>query len=72
MSGLKMQMRLFTNQSSQQSQNSQNQVIQQSIARSFQNQNSFLKLGNNGQKRNYEHVNKFKCQYILYRKTNGK
>tara|TARA_B100001250_G_C19407012_1_gene617296 strand:+ start:360 stop:575 length:216 start_codon:yes stop_codon:yes gene_type:complete len=53
MSGLKMQMRLFTNQSSQQSQNSQNQVIQQSIARSFQNQNSFLKLGNNGQKRNY-------------------
>lgn len=53
MSGLKMQMRLFTNQSSQESQNSQNQAVQKSIVRSLQNQNSFVKLGFSGTKRNF-------------------
>lgn len=53
MSGLKMQMRLFTNQSAQQTQINQNQQIQQSIVRSMQNQNSFVKLGYSGVSRNY-------------------
>ena len=54
MSGLKMQMRLFTNQSSQQTQNTQNQAVQQTIVRSLQNQNSsYVKLGFVGTKRNY-------------------
>ena len=54
MSGVKIQMRLFTNQSNQQTQNTQNQAIQQSILRSLQNQNSsFVKLGNKGISRNY-------------------
>lgn len=53
MSGLKMQMRLFTNQSSQQIQNTQNTVIRQSIAKSIQNQNSYVKLGFSGINRNY-------------------
>ena len=53
MSSFKMKMRLFTNQSSQQTQNSQNQQVQQSIVRSFQNQNSFIKLGYSGVSRNY-------------------
>jgi len=47
MSSFKMQMKLLTNNSSQQNQN-----IQKNTARSFQNQNSFIKLGNSGQKRN--------------------
>jgi len=53
MSGLKMQMRLFTNQSAQQTQINQNQQVQQSIVRSMQNQNSFVKLGFSGISRNY-------------------
>lgn len=53
MSGLKMQMRLFTNQSAQQTQINQNQQVQQSIVRSMQNQNSFVKLGYSGVSRNY-------------------
>lgn len=53
MSGLKMQMRLFTNQSVQQTQINQNQQVQQSIVRSMQNQNSFVKLGYSGVSRNY-------------------
>ena len=53
MSGLKMQMRLFTNQSNQQTQNTPNQAVQQSIIRSLQNQNSFVKLGYSGVSRNY-------------------
>ena len=36
-----MQMRLFTNQSAQQTQINQNQQVQQSIVRSIQNQNSY-------------------------------
>ena len=53
MSGLKMQMRLFTNQSAQQKQINQNQQVQQSIVRTMQNQNSFVKLGYSGVSRNY-------------------
>lgn len=54
MSGLKMQMRLFTNQSTKQSQqNSQNQVTQQNIARSLQNQTTNIKLGFNATNRNF-------------------
>ena len=53
MSSFKMKMRLFTNQSTQQTQNNQNQQVQESIVRSIQNQNSFVKLGYNGAKRNY-------------------
>ena len=48
MSDFKMKMRLSTNQSSQQTQNTPNQAVQQSIIRSLQNQNSFIKLGNSG------------------------
>ena len=53
MSDFKMKIRVLTNQSSQVTQNSGNQVIQQSIARSLQNQNSYVKLGFSGIKRNY-------------------
>ena len=57
MSEFKMQMKLITNQSFQKTQNNQNQVIQQSIARSLQNQNSYVKLGFCGVKRNYAALN---------------
>tara|TARA_Y100000816_G_scaffold60245_1_gene39701 strand:- start:4875 stop:5090 length:216 start_codon:yes stop_codon:yes gene_type:complete len=53
MSSFKMQMRLFTNQSRQQTEINQNQQVQQSIIRSMQNQNSFIKLGYSGVSRNY-------------------
>lgn len=53
MSGVKMQMRLFTNQSAQQTQINQNQQVQKSIIRSMQNQNSYIKLGYSGISRNY-------------------
>jgi len=47
-----MQMKLLTNNSSQQNQN-----IQKNTARSFQNQNSFIKLGNSGQKKKLCRIN---------------
>lgn len=56
MSGLKMQMKIFTNQSSQQTKNNQKQYTQQSIANSLQNQTALvksLKLGFTGVQRNY-------------------
>jgi|TARA_B110000967_G_C18899397_1_gene573466 hypothetical protein len=53
MSDFKMKMRLSTNQSSQETQNTPNQAVQQSIIRSLQNQNSFIKLGYSGVSRNY-------------------
>ena len=53
MSSFKMQMRLFTNQSIQTSENNRNQITQQNITRTLQNQNSFIKLGYNGINRNY-------------------
>ena len=56
MSGLKMQMQIFTNQSSQQTKNNQKQYTQQSIANSLQNQTALvksLKLGFTGVQRNY-------------------
>tara|TARA_X000000368_G_scaffold345389_1_gene284470 strand:+ start:1139 stop:1348 length:210 start_codon:yes stop_codon:yes gene_type:complete len=50
MSGSKMQMRLYTNNSSIQS---QNKIVQQNIVRSLQNQkSSYIKLGFSGTKRN--------------------
>jgi len=56
MSSLKMQMKLVTNQSSQQAKNNQKQYTKQSIGNSLQNQRGVvksLKLGFAGVKRNY-------------------
>tara|TARA_B100000780_G_scaffold65527_1_gene43062 strand:- start:5048 stop:5272 length:225 start_codon:yes stop_codon:yes gene_type:complete len=55
MSGLKMQMKIYTNQSSRQATNNQTQHTQQRIANSLQNQSALvksIKLGFTGVQRN--------------------